>query len=438
MIKDLLLTPFQKFVKLESLSGILLFGATIVALVWANSSFGDSYLTLWDYRLGISTEGFELKKPLILWINDGLMAIFFFLIGLELKRELLIGEINTFKKATFPLVAALGGVLIPVLLYLVLNQDPNTTKAWGIPMATDIAFALAILGTLGKRVPLSLKIFLTAFAIIDDIAAVLVIAIFYSAAINWVLVLIALALIGFLALIYYKFNYSLAVGLIIATIVWFLFLKSGIHPTIAGVLLAFTVPIKRRINIFSFSKNLSILSNKIAQNAAGEENNNKHLLSEDEINNIDNLDDLTFKVRSPLQFLEHKLHSFTAYLILPIFAFANAGVVISTSYNFNFSLMSNIAISLFFGKLLGITLFCYLGLKLKVTQLPSGVNFKQIIGIASIAGVGFTMSIFIDNLAFAGDLISINSAKVDILIGSFTSGLLGFLILRFSSKADKL
>ena len=379
MIKDLLLTPFQKFVKLESLSGILLFGATIVALVCANSSFGDSYLTLWDYRLGISTEGFELKKPLILWINDGLMAIFFFLIGLELKRELLIGEINTFKKATFPLVAALGGVLIPVLLYLVLNQDPNTTKAWGIPMATDIAFALAILGTLGKRVPLSLKIFLTAFAIIDDIAAVLVIAIFYSAAINWVLVLIALALIGFLALIYYKFNYSLAVGLIIATIVWFLFLKSGIHPTIAGVLLAFTVPIKRRINIFSFSKNLSILSNKIAQNAAGEENNNKHLLSEDEINNIDNLDDLTFKVRSPLQFLEHKLHSFTAYLILPIFAFANAGVVISTSYNFNFSLMSNIAISLFFGKLLGITLFCYLGLKLKVTQLPSGVNFKQII-----------------------------------------------------------
>ena len=438
MIKDLLLTPFQKFVKLESLSGILLFGATIVALVWANSSFGDSYLTLWDYRLGISTEGFDLKKPLILWINDGLMAIFFFLIGLELKRELLIGEINTFKKATFPLVAALGGVLIPVLLYLVLNQDPNTTKAWGIPMATDIAFALAILGTLGKRVPLSLKIFLTAFAIIDDIAAVLVIAIFYSAAINWVLVLIALALIGFLALIYYKFNYSLAVGLIIATIVWFLFLKSGIHPTIAGVLLAFTVPIKRRINIFSFSKNLSILSNKIAQNAAGEENNNKHLLSEDEINNIDNLDDLTFKVRSPLQFLEHKLHSFTAYLILPIFAFANAGVVISTSYNFNFSLMSNISISLFFGKLLGITLFCYLGLKLKVTQLPSGVNFKQIIGIASIAGVGFTMSIFIDNLAFAGDLISINSAKVGILIGSFTSGLLGFLILRFSSKADKL
>lgn len=438
MIKDLLLTPFQKFVKLESLSGILLFGATIVALVWANSSFVDSYLTLWDYRLGISTEGFELKKPLILWINDGLMAIFFFLIGLELKRELLIGEINTFKKATFPLVAALGGVLIPVLLYLVLNQDPNTTKAWGIPMATDIAFALAILGTLGKRVPLSLKIFLTAFAIIDDIAAVLVIAIFYSAAINWVLVLIALALIGFLALIYYKFNYSLAVGLIIATIVWFLFLKSGIHPTIAGVLLAFTVPIKRRINIFSFSKNLSILSNKIAQNAAGEENNNKHLLSEDEINNIDNLDDLTFKVRSPLQFLEHKLHSFTAYLILPIFAFANAGVVISTSYNFNFSLMSNIAISLFFGKLLGITLFCYLGLKLKVTQLPSGVNFKQIIGIASIAGVGFTMSIFIDNLAFAGDLISINSAKVGILIGSFTSGLLGFLILLFSSKADKL
>jgi len=434
MIKDLLLTPFQKFIKLESLAGILLFGATIVALVWANSSFGDSYLGLWDYKLGVSVEGFELKKPLILWINDGLMAIFFFLIGLELKRELLIGEINTFKKATFPLVAALGGVLIPVLLYLVLNQDPETTKAWGIPMATDIAFALAILGTLGKRVSLSLKIFLTAFAIIDDIAAVLVIAVFYSAAINWMLVLIAIALIGLLALLYYKFNYSLVIGLIIAVVVWFLFLKSGIHPTIAGVLLAFTIPIKRRININSFSKNLSLLSNKISQNAIGEENNDKHLLTEDEINNIDNVDDLTFKVRSPLQFLEHKLHSFTAYLILPIFAFANAGVVISTSYDFNFSLMSNIAISLFFGKLIGITLFCFIGLKLKATQLPSGVSFKQIIGIASIAGVGFTMSIFIDNLAFAGDILSINSAKVGILIGSFTSGVLGFLILRFFSK----
>jgi len=434
MIKNLLLTPFQKFVKLESLAGLLLFGATIIALVWANSSLGESYQNLWNFKVGISTEGFELKKPLILWINDGLMAVFFFLIGLELKRELLIGEINTLKKATFPLVAALGGVLIPVFLYLILNQDPNTTKAWGIPMATDIAFALAILSTLGKRVPLSLKIFLTAFAIIDDIAAVLVIALFYSAAINWMLILIALALIGMLAIIYQKIKYSFIVGLILAIVVWFLFLKSGIHPTIAGVLLAFTIPIKRRININLFSKSLSSLSSKIAQSAIGEENNDNHLLTNDEINDIDNLDDLTFKVRSPLQFLEHKLHGYTAYFILPLFALANAGVVISSNYDFNYVLMINVALSLFFGKLIGVSLFCYLGIKLKLTQLPNGVNFKQIVGIASIAGVGFTMSIFIDNLAFAGDLLSINSAKVGVIIGSLTSGILGYLILRFSNK----
>ncbi|GAL67846.1 Na+/H+ antiporter NhaA [Jejuia pallidilutea] len=431
MLKQILLTPFQKFIKLESLAGVLLFGATIIALVWANSSYGASYESLLQYKIGISSEGFELKKPLILWINDGLMAIFFFLIGLELKRELLIGEINTLKKAAFPLVAALGGVFVPVMLFLMLNQDPSTTKAWGIPMATDIAFALAILGTLGKRVPLSLKIFLTAFAIIDDIAAVLVIAIFYSSNINWMFILIGLAIIGVLAILNYKWRYSLGVGLVLAVIVWFLFLKSGIHPTIAGVLLAFTIPIKRKIDMEFFTVNLESISNVIANTS---KKGPKRLLTEDEINHIDHIDDLTFKVRSPLQHLEHELHSLTAYFILPVFAFANAGVVISTNYNFNFALMANIAISLFLGKLIGVTLFSYIGVKTGITELPSKVKFSQIVGIASIAGVGFTMSIFIDNLAFATDLISMNSAKVGIIIGSLTAGIVGYLILRFTSK----
>ena len=223
MIKKVLLTPFQKFVKIESFSGILLMFAALIALVWANSSFGDSYQSLWQFKIGFTTESFELNKPLILWINDGLMAIFFFLIGLELKRELLIGEINTVKKAAFPLVAALGGVLVPVGLYLFLNQNPDTAKGWGIPMATDIAFALAILSTLGKRVPLSLKIFLTAFAIIDDIAAVLVIAIFYSVNINWIFILYGAILIAFLALLYYKNKYSFTIGIVLAIIIWFLY-----------------------------------------------------------------------------------------------------------------------------------------------------------------------------------------------------------------------
>ncbi len=431
MIKSLFLTPFQKFVKTESLAGMLLFGATIIALIWANSSYGLYYENLWQYKIGISFQDFELKKPLILWINDGLMAIFFFLIGLELKRELLIGEINTKKKATFPFVAALGGVLVPVGLYLVLNQNPETVKGWGIPMATDIAFALAILSTLGKRVPLSLKIFLTAFAIIDDIAAVLVIAVFYSGSINWIFILFGIILIAFLGLLYYKKKYSFTIGIISAIIIWFLFLKSGIHPTIAGVLLAFTIPIKRRLNIKSFSSHLSSISNKIVNVSDDDE---KHLLTKDEMKCVDNLDELSFEVRSPLQHLEYKLHSLIAYFILPVFALSNAGVVIDTNYDFDFSLMTNIAISLFVGKFIGVALFSYFGIKFKLTELPSGVKFKQILGIASIAGVGFTMSIFIDNLAFYGDLISINSAKVGIIIGSIISGIIGYSILRFTTK----
>jgi len=431
MIKKIFLTPFQKFVKTESLAGMLLFGATIIALIWANSSYGLYYENLWQYKIGISFQDFELEKPLILWINDGLMAIFFFLIGLELKRELLIGEINTKKKATFPFVAALGGVLVPVGLYLVLNQNPETVKGWGIPMATDIAFALAILSTLGKRVPLSLKIFLTAFAIIDDIAAVLVIAVFYSGSINWIFILFGIILIAFLGLLYYKKKYSFTIGIISAIIIWFLFLKSGIHPTIAGVLLAFTIPIKRRLDIKSFSSHLNSISNKIVNASDDDE---KHLLTKDEMKCVDNLDELSFEVRSPLQHLEHKLHSLIAYFILPVFALSNAGVVIDTNYNFDFSLMTNIAISLFVGKFVGVALFSYFGIKFKLTELPSGVKFKQILGIASIAGVGFTMSIFIDNLAFYGDLISINSAKVGIIIGSVISGIIGYSILRFTTN----
>lgn len=433
MTKNTFLTPFQKFAKTESFAGILLFAATIVSIIWANSAYGASYENLWQYKIGVSFQDFELKKPLMLWINDGLMAIFFFLIGLELKRELLIGEINTAKKAALPLVAALGGVLVPVGLYLFLNQNPETANGWGVPMATDIAFALAILSALGKRVPLSLKIFLTAFAIIDDIAAVLVIAVFYSVNIAWFFILYGIILISALGLLYYKNKYSLGIGLIFAVIVWFLFLKSGIHPTIAGVLLAFTIPIKRELNVKSFSGRIASIANKIKSKSGDGES---HLLTKEEMKYIDNLDDLNSEVRSPLQHLENKLHGWIAYFILPLFAFANAGVAISADFDFNFSLMTNIAISLFVGKFVGVASFSYLGTKFKITELPSGVKFKQILGVAAIAGVGFTMSIFIDNLAFEGDLISLNSVKVGIIIGSLLSGIVGYTILRLTSKEN--
>jgi NhaA family Na+:H+ antiporter len=431
MIQKVFLTPFQKFVKLESFSGILLFGAAIIAMIWANSGFSDSYTALWQYKIGISSEKFELVKPLILWVNDGLMAIFFFLIGLEIKRELQIGELNSLRKAALPLFAAVGGMIIPLALFLFLNSDSETTNGWGIPMATDIAFSLAILKLLGKRVPLSLKIFLTAFAIVDDLGAVLVIAIFYSAGINWTL--IGLAVIPLLILFWflYKGIYLKYVTLLFGIIIWFLFLKSGIHPTIAGVLLAFTIPIRQKIDVASFSHNLSSIAQRITKSGQ----NNNHILSNDQMNQIGYLEDLTEKFSSPLQHLEHKLHGWVAYFIMPIFALANAGVIFSVDMRLDYSLIINIAIALFAGKFIGVSFLSFLGVKLKMADLPVDTNHWQIIGVSILSGVGFTMSIFIANLAFSGSLVFIDSSKVGIILGSLLSGIVGFLILRFCKNS---
>ena len=423
-----IISPFQKFIKAESLAGFLLFGATILALIMANTSFNDIYLTIKQFPIGFSFGDFELKKPLILWINDGLMAIFFFLIGLELKRELLVGELNSLKRAAFPFIAALGGVIIPIVLFLMINQQPDTSKAWGIPMATDIAFALAVLMLLGKRVPLSLKIFLTAFAIIDDLAAVLVIALFYSQHIYWELLAYALVFIGLLAWFYRKKTFRIDIGLFIAIIVWILFLKSGIHPTIAGVLLAFAIPIKKKININVYVEKLNFVSQNLLNKTNPEP---AHILNKDEMNCINYLGEATAEARSPLQYLEEKLHGLIAYFILPVFAFANAGINFASGLELNTALVMNIALALFIGKLSGISLFTFAGVKLKLIKLPDDLNYKHIIGIGAIAGIGFTMSIFIANLAFQGNDFLINSAKIGIIIGSLTAGLIGYLILRF-------
>ena len=430
MIKKVFLTPFQKFVKIESFSGILLLLATIVALVWANSSFGDSYRELWQYDIGIVTDSFEFKKPLILWINDGLMAVFFFLIGLEIKRELMIGELNSMKKIAFPLVGALGGMVIPVVFFLVLNQNPETTKGWGIPMATDIAFSLAVLNVLGKRVPLSLKIFLTAFAIVDDIGAVLVIALFYSGTINITLLLIALGLLAVLYLFSFKGFYSKYIFLFFGTIIWFLFLKSGIHPTVAGILMAFSVPIRQKIDTSTFLDQLESVYSDI-KNASILK---KPILSNEQIEHMDDLEDWASQFQSPLQHLEHNLHGWVAYFIIPIFALANAGVLIDSSAYLDTALVTNIVICLVLGKGVGITSLVLLAKKLKWIEVPSDISVKQIIGVSFLAGIGFTMAIFIASLAFASTPEYIDSAKIGILIGSFIAAIIGFIILRMDSK----
>ncbi len=429
MVK-LLVTPFQKFVRIESLSGILLFGATLLALLLANSVFSDQFQSLWQYKMGFDSSGFQLVKPLILWINDGLMAVFFFLIGLEIKRELLIGELNSVKKASFPVFAAIGGMLLPVSLYLLLNKNPETAGAWGIPMATDIAFSLAILRLLGNRIPLGLKVFLTAFAIVDDLGAVLVIAIFYSSAIKWTLVLAALALLGLLFILSRRNIYSRYLTMFTGIIIWYLFLKAGIHPTIAGVLVALTVPIRRKINTETYIEKLCEIVAGIQESG----DRKAPLLSREQIEEIDELEDWTEKFQSPLQHLEHKLHNWVAFFIMPLFAFSNAGVALGGGMDLDGSLGITIVTGLVAGKLLGITIFSWLGVKLGLAELPEEVNYGQIVGVALLAGVGFTMSIFVANLAFPDNAQLLDSAKVGILIASLLAGICGYLVLRFTSR----
>lgn len=432
MIKKIFLSPFQKFFKLQSSSGILLLLATIIALFWANSPFFQSYLNLWQYDVGIVTDSFEFKKPLILWVNDGLMAIFFFLIGLEIKRELVIGELNSPMKIAFPLVGAIGGMLVPVAFFLVLNQNPETTQGWGIPMATDIAFSLAILNALGKRVPLSLKVFLTAFAIVDDIGAVLVIAIFYSGSINMILLLIAGLLLAFLYFMSYKGQYSRFMLISLGIIIWFLFLKAGIHPTVAGILLAFSVPIKQNINTLTFLEQLKKVYTDVKSSSILQ----KPILSNQQVHLMDNLQEMTTKFRSPLQHLEHKLHGWVAFFVLPIFALANAGVVIGDVGDMDMALVINIILSLVLGKGIGISLIVMLAKKLKLIEVPSDINFIQIIGVSFLAGIGFTMAIFIASLAFASSPEYIDSAKIGILIASFISAIIGYVILYTSTNKN--
>ncbi|GAL78386.1 Na+/H+ antiporter NhaA type [Algibacter lectus] len=300
-------------------------------------------------------------------------------------------------------------------------------------MATDIAFSLAILNVLGKRVPLSLKIFLTAFAIVDDIGAVLVIAIFYSGNINITLLLIALAMLSILYFLSYKGIYSKFIMFFFGIIIWFLFLKSGIHPTIAGILLAFSVPIRQKIDTSKFLVELENVYNNIKTASVLK----KPILSHEQIGHVDNLNDWSAKFQSPLQHLEHSLHGWVAYFIIPIFALANAGVLISGSDNLDTALVINIIICLVLGKGIGITSIVLLAQKLKWIEVPSDISFKQIIGVAFLAGIGFTMAIFIASLAFVSTPEFIDSAKIGILIGSFISAIIGYVILRIGSNKEQ-
>ncbi len=426
--------PFQRFFKIEASGGIVLLIFTLIALIWANSPWGNYYDRLWESPLTIGLGDFVLSKTLIHWINDGLMAIFFFVVGLEIKRELRVGELSSARQAALPIIAAIGGMVFPAVIFLLVDKDPLTKAGWGIPMATDIAFSLGVLSLLGKRVPLSLKIFLVAFAIVDDLGAVLVIAIFYSSGIIWSYLLVGLGLFILLVILNRLKLRITHIYIAIGWVIWFMFLKSGVHPTIAGVLIAFTIPISRKIKLATFYKRMD---DNLQQFCEGVDKSTSLTLSNKQLVSIDNMEDEIEHVQSPVQRLEHTLHGFVTYIVMPVFALSNAGVDFHME-NFSglfHSLSGHIELSLIVGKVTGIFLFTWLSVKTGITLLPANVRWVHILGLGFLGGMGFTMSLFISNLAFI-HADQLNPAKIGILIGSLFAGIIGYFLLRSTLKAE--
>jgi NhaA family Na+:H+ antiporter len=380
------------FFKLESASGILLFLAAVLAIVFANSPLASYYQLLLSTPVEVKVGTLEIAKPLLLWINDGLMAIFFFLVGLELKRELIEGELADKRNIILPGVGAIGGMVVPALIYVYFNyDDPSTVSGWAIPAATDIAFALGVLALLGSRVPTSLKIFLTSLAIFDDIGAILIIAFFYTSKISFT----ALAIVAFSIPILFYLNRRHSTNtmpfVVVGVIIWIATLKSGVHATLAGVLVAMFIPMKSSEN----------------------------------------------PAYSPLKRMEHDLHPIVAFFVLPVFAFANAGLNLEgiTMNQVLHDVPIGIALGLFLGKQMGVFGFCWLFIKMKLTELPNTMTWSTLYGTAALCGIGFTMSLFIGSLAFQESGVNrMFDERLGIIIGSILSGILGYLILKMNLK----
>ncbi|TDD96900.1 Na+/H+ antiporter NhaA [Flavobacterium cellulosilyticum] len=430
-IAKTILSPFDRFLKRQSSTGILLLIAAIIAMVWSNSSYADVYFGIWDKELTIGHGAFRISEPLLLWVNDGLMALFFFVVGLEIKREVMAGELSTIKDVVMPLSAAIGGMLVPALLFVLVVGNSEIAHGWGIPMATDIAFSLGILSLLGSKVPLGLKVFLTALAIVDDIGAILIIAFFYSNDIQWVYLQAAAGLFVILLIFNYFELRIVSLYLFVGLFVWFCFLKSGVHPTVAGVLVAITIPGRRKIKTEDFIEQTKSSLIKF-ENAKLVDS--KVLLGKEQISAVDSITESVKKVQSPVQSLENSLSNFTANLVMPIFALANASIVIAgNEFNFLDKVTLGVGLGLLLGKVAGVSLFSWLSVRLGWAKLPTGVSWTQIVGVGLLAGIGFTMSLFITNLAYADEAL-INDSKIGIFIGSIIAGSIGFIILKFNFR----
>jgi len=436
------LAPFRRFTHTQSAGGVVLLAATAMALGWANSPWAESYHHLWELPVGGTFGGASFRTTLHHLINDGLMAVFFFLVGLEIKREIIAGELASLRTASLPMIAALGGMVVPASIYALVNAGGPGTPGWGVPMATDIAFALGVLALLGDRVPTGLKVFLAALAIVDDIGAVLVIAVFYSSGVAWG----ALARPALLLL--------LAVGLnragarrpwtygIIGLALWGTVLLSGIHATVAGVLLAFAIPVRTRLNEREFlAKTRRALEDFDAAAAVTATDPSTTVLSNvDHHTALEEIETLCQQAQPPLIRLEHALHGVVAFGIMPVFALANAGVSLDASA-LGGALVSPVALGaalgLLIGKPLGIAGFSWLAVRLGVSALPQGSNWTALTGVAILGGIGFTMALFIAGLAFPSNTPGaafLDAAKLGILAASAVAGVAGSLLLRRATQ----
>lgn len=419
---------FHEFTRAESSGGIVLLAAAAVAIAWANSPWSEMYFRTWETKVTIGAPTFGITESLGHWINDGLMALFFFVVGLEIKREVLIGELASVRQAMLPLAAAAGGMLVPALLYAAINAGGPGSAGWGIPMATDIAFALGILALLGPRVPVALKVFLAALAIVDDIGAVLVIAVFYTTHVDWLsLAVAATAVAGLITINRARIRHPAAYALL-GVVLWIAFLNSGIHATVAGVVLAMTIPARTRINESEFAGEIRENLEQFQSACGTGENLLSNSRQQDAIENIENACE---GAQSPLMKLEHSLHGFVAYFVMPIFALANAGIAIGLEKELvgSASVTVGVALGLLLGKPLGIMLAAWMVVRTGVAVLPEGITWRMIHGTAWLGGIGFTMALFIAGLAFpTGQLLE--GAKLGIVGASLLGGTVGWLLLR--------
>jgi NhaA family Na+:H+ antiporter len=427
----------REFIHDEAFSGILLLLCALTALLWANSPWGETYDALWETDLTLGTVQYHLTLSLRHWVNDGLMAIFFFVVGLEIKRELLVGELASPRRAALPATAALGGVLVPAGIYALLNRGTVGAQGWGIPMATDIAFALGVLALLGDRIPLGLKVFLTALAIVDDIAAVLVIAVFYTAQVHWeALGLAAVILAGLIAANRLGFRRPIVYATL-GLALWLAVFESGVHATVAGVLLALTIPANTRIDPRAFLTRSRAILQAFERAGTGDDTGTSILTDGERQEALAELEDAVEGAGAPLHRLEHVLHPWVAFAIMPLFALANAGVRIEGDLGaaLGNQVTLGVILGLVLGKQLGVTLAAWMAVRSGVTDLPEGVGWRHIYGAGWLAGIGFTMSLFVADLAFAGDEGELlTAAKLGILLASLIAGVGGWLILRRGSS----